>query len=122
HRVDERFVLLVAADLPHEEDRVDDDAGDDEGKDDEAGDEQADVLPADDDPADVERQRAPGEGHAEDDEDGDGLAAPARSHAIKLTRPPARGPKRAALRRPHAALKGPRYYIITRRLRFRGSR
>ena len=56
--VDERLVLLVAPDLAHQEDGVEDDAGDDERKDEQAGDEQAGFPPVDDDPADVERERA----------------------------------------------------------------
>ena len=39
--VDERLVLLVAADLAHQEDGVEHDAGDDEGKDEDADDQQA---------------------------------------------------------------------------------
>ena len=56
--VDEGFVLLVAPDLPHEEDGVEDDAGNDEGEDEHAEHEQARPAPADDDPADVERDGA----------------------------------------------------------------
>ena len=95
--VDERLVLLVAADLAHQEDRIEHDAGDDEGKHDEAGDEQPGLAPVEDDPADVEGDDACHQADAEDDEERDRLPAPAGPHA-RLT--PSRIAAGRARRRP----------------------
>ena len=53
--VDERVVLLVAPDLAHQEDRIEDEARDDEREQDDAEAEQQAFAPVDDDPADVQR-------------------------------------------------------------------
>jgi hypothetical protein len=62
-------VLLVAADLAHQEDGVEHQAADDDEEEDDAQDEQHPGSPVDDDPADIERDGQCDQARAEDDED-----------------------------------------------------
>ena len=78
-----RVVLLVAADLAHQEHGVDDDAGDDQREGEDAEDERQDAPPVDEDPADVEGDRGRDEDDAEDDEDDRGRRCAGSSGASR---------------------------------------
>ena len=54
-RIDKTVVLLVAADLANEVDRVEDQPGDDQQKEEDSKDEQRQLSPVKDDPPDIER-------------------------------------------------------------------
>jgi len=79
--VEEGVLPLVAADLPDEEDGVENDAGDECGEEDDAEDGQGEGALVEDDPADVEGDGEPDREGAEGDEEGDGSAASRDVHA-----------------------------------------
>ena len=74
-RVDERVVLLVAADLADQKDGVEHEAGDDDQEEDQAEEGQDAFLPVDHQPADVQRDSNGDEADAENDEENDRTAA-----------------------------------------------
>jgi hypothetical protein len=85
--VDEAVVLLVAADLHDQEDRVDDQPADDQRKQHETGHQLAQPVLRDDDPIDVEEDRQRDEQDTQRDEERDGLLA--AGHREILRRPKA---------------------------------
>src|SRR5262245_54481722 len=100
--VNEGVVLLVAADLADEEDRIEDHARDDDKEDDDAQDREHAPAPVEDDPADVqgdgERDQADAENREEDDR-----PATAADHASQDTAEPPGGSTAAGHGRLYAA-------------------
>ena len=82
--VDEGVVLFVPADLAHQEDGVQHDAGDDDGDQQDAESEQNSGAPVEQYPADVENQDDEDEAGAQRDEERDGFAAARHHHASSL--------------------------------------
>ena len=85
HGIDERVVLFVAADLAHEERRVEDQASDDRGKDDDAEQERHDVAPRQHDPSHIQRRGQHDETDPERHEERDRATAPGSdAHGIRI--------------------------------------
>src|SRR5579885_2866657 len=86
YRVDERVVLGVAADLPHQEGRVEDHAANDGGQQQHSQEQQDARAPVQQHPADVEKQDDRDQADAERDEERDRLLPAGDYHASSLSR------------------------------------
>src|SRR2546422_4751728 len=85
NRVDKAVMLLVAANLTHEKNCIDDHAGDDQRKKDQAEQQQHAFAPVEDDPANVERNRERHQGDAQTEEENDSSAAACDAHYADST-------------------------------------
>ena len=85
--VDEGVVLLVAADLAHQESGVQDYADDDDESEQGSEEEEDAGVPAQQHPADVQQNDDGDEAGAERDEEGDGSAAAGNDHDSSLPQP-----------------------------------
>jgi len=83
--VEEGLLTLVAADLAHEEDGVEDDAGDEDSKEDETENEHCDALLCQDDPGYVEGDQAADDEHPKGDRKGGESASSGEVHGVELS-------------------------------------
>src|SRR6266446_6537532 len=79
-RIDEAVMLLVAPDLPHQEDGVHDHAGDDEREKDQAEEQQNTFAPVENDPSDIEGNRQRHQANAQAEKEDDGSASARDAH------------------------------------------
>src|SRR5271157_1060033 len=84
HRIQEAVLLLVTANLAHQKNRIENDAGNDETEENDSQNERHQFAPVEYDPTDVEHHRRRGQQHAQRDEKRDCCLAASDAHGDEL--------------------------------------